>query len=317
MAAKRIITVMGATGVQGGAVVRALSTTPEFSVRAVTRNSKSPSAQKLAVLPNVSVIEGDMSKPDTLVLAFKGAEVVYAITNFYDPTIRADTLEEARQGCAMADLAKEQGVKLFIWSTIPSALLRTGARFDSLRLVENKFTVLQYLKYKEVPHVDLYLGFFMDNWINFGGIGKDKNGYTVSQPVLHPDTKLGMIWIEKDLGPSVIAILKKYPSHPEILGKSLYGVSGMYSTRYFVEEVKKQIGENTRLITMPSSGLEELDRMYHYYNDWGVYTDVEILHPRSVECGFSFTPMSEFVKEVVVPFTNSLDGASGVQARGF
>jgi hypothetical protein len=42
----------------------------------------------------------------------------------------------------MADIAKETGVKLFIWSTVLSALLRSSAHFDSPRLVENKFYVL-------------------------------------------------------------------------------------------------------------------------------------------------------------------------------
>ncbi|KAH8811321.1 hypothetical protein F5884DRAFT_749710 [Xylogone sp. PMI_703] len=312
---KRIITVMGSTGVQGGAVVRALSEVPEFSIRAVTRNSKSAAAQKLLSLPNVTLVEADMSKPDTLIPAFKGAEAVYAVTNFYDPSIQNDTLEEARQGCAMADIAKEQGVKLFIWSTVPSALLRTGARFNSPRLVENKFTVSQYLKYKEIPHVDLHLGLFMDNFINFGCMGKDGSGYTISQPILHPDVKLGMIWIERDLGRSVAAILKKYTSSPEILGKSLYCVSGMYSMQDVVDEVKKHTGKDTRLITTPDSGFEDLNQMYHYYNEWGLYADIQIPHPLSVETGLSLTPLPEFVNKTVVSFVRKLDTKRSLQDK--
>jgi uncharacterized protein YbjT (DUF2867 family) len=120
----------------------------------------------------VILVQADLSQPRTLQDAFTGADAVYGVTNFYDGANAADSLDEARQGCAMADMAKETGVKLFIWSTVPSALLRSSAQFDSPRLVENKFTVSQYLKYKKVPHVDLYLGFYMDNWINFGQIAK-------------------------------------------------------------------------------------------------------------------------------------------------
>lgn len=257
-----------------------------------------------------------MSKPETLAAAYNGAEAVYAVTNFYDPSIRNDPLAEARQGCAMADAAKDQGVKLFIWSTVPSALVRTGARFKSTPLVENKFTVSQYLKYKQIPHVDLHLGFYMDNWINFGAIGKDEKGITVSQPVLNPTQKLGMIWVERDLGQSVAAILKGYTSK-DILGKSLYCVSGLYSTAEFVEEIKKVTGQDARLIPLPSSGLQDLDDMYHYYNEWGVYTDVQIPHPQSVELSFHLTPLSEFVKEPVGSFIKNLEVTTSSQVRGF
>jgi hypothetical protein len=117
--------------------------------------------------------------------AFQGAEAVFALTNFYDPKNIQNPLDEARQGCAMADIAKEMDVKVVLWSTVPSALVRTGAKFDSPRLVENKFTVSQYLKYREIPHIDVYLGFFMDNWINFRSICKAEDGaIEVHQPLL-------------------------------------------------------------------------------------------------------------------------------------
>ena len=96
-------------------------------MRALTRDPSSASAQKLAALPNVTVLRADISDKLTLGPAFRGAEAVFAVTNCYDPQIQKDTLEEARQGCKMADVAKEQGVELFIWSTVPSALVRTGA----------------------------------------------------------------------------------------------------------------------------------------------------------------------------------------------
>ncbi|KAL1962120.1 hypothetical protein VTN77DRAFT_587 [Rasamsonia byssochlamydoides] len=209
----------------------------------------------------------------------------------------------------MADIAMETGVKLFIWSTVPSALLRTRAKFDSPRLVENKFTVSQYLKYRKVPHVDLYLGFYMDNWINFGQISKTADGSTIeiSQPKLHPDVKIGMVWIERDLGRTVSAILDRFHEHPDVvLGRSFYCVSGQYSTNDFKDCIKREIGCDSRVLTPSTSGLRDLDIMYDYYNVWGVYRDVEIPDPTTEGLVRKFSSLSEFVKGAVVPFVKTL-----------
>jgi hypothetical protein len=249
-----------------------------------------------------------MSDPPTLVKAFKGAEAVFAVTNFYDPKILHDPLEEARQGCAMADVAKEMDVKVVLWSTVPSALMLTGAKFDSPRLVENKFTVSQYLKYRDIPHIDVFLGFFMDNFVNFGSISKTKDGsIEMHQPLLRPETKLGMVWVERDLGRTIIAILENYRDKPQILGKPIYCVGGQYSTVDVVEEITNQTGREARVVTLPTSGAKDLDEMYHYYNEWGVYRDVEIPHPKTTDLGVTFSSLSAFVQEAVLPITEGLD----------
>jgi uncharacterized protein YbjT (DUF2867 family) len=256
----------------------------------------------------VSVVQADLSDPQTIVPAFQGAEVVYAVTNFYDPKLQeAGTLEEARQGCYMADVAKQTGVKLFIWSTVPSALLRTGAKFDSPRLVENKFTVSQYLKFRDVPHVDLYLGFYMDNYINFGCISRAADGaIEVALPVMKPDTKIGMVWAERDLGQTVLAIITKYGTNQHIFGKSIYCVSGQYSTSDVAHEISKRTGKAVRVVTTPSSGFEDLDTMYQYYNQWGVYREEEISRVLEAELEISFAPLAAFVQNTVVPFIEKL-----------
>jgi hypothetical protein len=258
-----------------------------------------------------------MSDPPTLMKAFQGAEAVFAVTNFYDPKNLQNPLDEARQGCAMADIAKEMDVKVVLWSTVPSALVRTGAKFDSPRLVENKFTVSQYLKYREIPHIDVYLGFFMDNWINFGSICKAEDGaIEVHQPLLQPEAKLGMVWVERDLGRTIAAILDNYRDKPQMLGKPIYCVGGQYSTAEAVEEIKKQTGHEARIVTLPTSGAKDLDEMYHFYNEWGVYNDVQIPHPKTTELGLSFSTLSNFVREAVLPFTKTLSSVDS-NPRGF
>ena len=84
---KKLIAVIGATGHQGGAVVRALQANGQFKVRALTRNPDKH--RELAE----EVVEADLDRPETLRAAFEGAHGVFLVTNFRE----AGTDELSRQ----------------------------------------------------------------------------------------------------------------------------------------------------------------------------------------------------------------------------
>ncbi len=107
--AKKIIAVIGATGAQGGGVVRALEEQGSFKVRALTRNPDK--ARGLAD----EVVAADLTRPETLSSAFDGAYGVFANTNsFAGPDV-----DEVAQGTAAVEAAKAAGVEHYIWSTLP------------------------------------------------------------------------------------------------------------------------------------------------------------------------------------------------------
>jgi uncharacterized protein YbjT (DUF2867 family) len=105
---KKVIAVVGATGQQGGAVLRALQAGKQFKVRALTRNTV-----KHRGLAD-EVVEADLSRPETLRSAFRGAYGVFLVTNFQEHGTR-----ELQQATAAVTAAKDAGVKHFIWSTLP------------------------------------------------------------------------------------------------------------------------------------------------------------------------------------------------------
>src|SRR6266403_1711030 len=74
---KKLIAVIGATGQQGGGVVRALQARGQFKVRALTRNPEKH--RELAE----QVVGADLDKPETLKAAFAGADGVFLVTNFW------------------------------------------------------------------------------------------------------------------------------------------------------------------------------------------------------------------------------------------
>jgi uncharacterized protein YbjT (DUF2867 family) len=116
---RKIIAVIGATGNQGGGVVRALQASGEFHVRALSRNP-----DKHQGLGD-EVVEADLSRPDTLKAAFEGAYGVFAVTNFWE-----DGTDELAQGKAAVDAAKAAGVQHFIWSTLSNVQEISGGKFD-------------------------------------------------------------------------------------------------------------------------------------------------------------------------------------------
>jgi uncharacterized protein YbjT (DUF2867 family) len=112
---EKVIAVVGATGQQGGAVVRALQAGGQFKVRALTRNP-----DKHRDLAD-EVVEADLDRPETLKAALEGAYGVFLVTNFWE-----QGTNELEQATAVVRAAKDAGVKHFIWSTLPNVEAISG-----------------------------------------------------------------------------------------------------------------------------------------------------------------------------------------------
>ncbi|MDB6019528.1 MAG: NmrA/HSCARG family protein [Pedosphaera sp.] len=115
---RKLIAVIGATGQQGGAVVRALQAQGQFKVRALTRNPGKH--RELAD----EVVEADLDRPETLKAAFEGAHGVFLVTNFWE-----QGTDELKQATAAVRAARNAGVKHFVWSTLPDVEAISGGKF--------------------------------------------------------------------------------------------------------------------------------------------------------------------------------------------
>jgi uncharacterized protein YbjT (DUF2867 family) len=116
----KLIAVVGATGQQGGAVVRALQAAGQFKVRALSRNP-----DKHRDLAD-EVVEADLDRPETLAAAFEGAHGVFLVTNFWE-----GGTDELKQATAAVRAAKNAGVKHFVWSTLPNVEAISGGKLDA------------------------------------------------------------------------------------------------------------------------------------------------------------------------------------------
>ncbi|VUC25218.1 unnamed protein product [Clonostachys rosea] len=121
---KKIVTVVGSTGSQGGSIARTLLQDGAYTVRAVTRNPQSAAAQELANL-GASVVQADADDYDSLVRAFSGSHIIFGVTNFYEKfgTISASEAaeNEIQQGINLANAAAATAsLEHYIWSTLPN-----------------------------------------------------------------------------------------------------------------------------------------------------------------------------------------------------
>lgn len=175
MAAKKIIAVVGATGTQGGGLVRAILARPdgEFTARAITRNPDSDAARALAA-QGVEVVQADLDDEASLVTAFTGAAGAFCVTNFWEHFSPAKEYDQAGR---MARAAATANVAHVVWST-----LEDTRRF--IPLDDDRMPTLQ--EHYKVPHYDakgeanqlfsaagvattfLQASFYWDNMIHFG-----------------------------------------------------------------------------------------------------------------------------------------------------
>ena len=116
---KNVIAVIGATGQQGGAVVRALQPSGQFKVRALSRDP-----DKHHDLAD-EIIRADLNRPETLRSAFEGAYGVFLVTNFWEKGT-----DEPKQATAAVRAARDAGVKHLVWSTLPNVEAISGGKFD-------------------------------------------------------------------------------------------------------------------------------------------------------------------------------------------
>ena len=175
MPTKQTIAIVGATGSQGGGLVRAILADPagRFAARALTRDPKSEKALALAEL-GAEVVAADVDDEDSLTRAFSGAHGVYCVTFFWDHFSPEQEMAQARN---MAQAARRSGVRHAIWSTLEDSRQFIPVDDDRMPTLMGKYKVPhfdakadadRFFAEAGVPTTYLLTSFYWDNLINFG-----------------------------------------------------------------------------------------------------------------------------------------------------
>src|SRR5436190_12425979 len=246
MATKKIITIFGATGAQGGGLASAIlnDANSEFAVRAVTRNVNSEKAKKLAQL-GAEVVAADVDHPDTVQQALEGAYGAYFVTFLCDHYSPEKEIEQAK---VFANAAKKATIKHAIWSTLEDTREFIPLHDDRMPTLNEKYKVPhfdgkgegdKFFTQAGVPTTFFYPSFYWDNFIYFGaGPKKGADGkLALTLPI--GEAKLGGIAAD-DIGKCAYGIFKK---GRRLIGKKV-GVAGEHLTgQQMADALTKALGQ--------------------------------------------------------------------------
>ena len=224
---KKLFAVTGATGQQGGGVVRALQASGEFKVRALTRNP-----DKRRQLAD-EVVKADLDRPETLEAAFKGAYGIFLVTNF-----REAGINELTQARAAVRAARDAGVKHFVWSTLPNVEAISGGKFDVPHFT-GKAKIDRIVKEAGFPHHTFVIapGYYQ-NFVGFLAPQKQADGSMGWALPLDPDVRCLHMGDIRELGNIVAGAF----AHPDDAGHGEYLplVGDFLSFNEIVETLNRQ-----------------------------------------------------------------------------
>lgn len=154
----RTIVVTGATGNQGGGVVRALlASDKNWHIRGLTQDVNSPRAKALldecsrdAKTDRLTLVRGNIYDMSSLLSVFSGAYGVFAVTSeVYSGRILVEEAEMAHEleaGRNLVSAAKESGVEHFVFSSLPDMMKATGGQYPEIHHFNNKHAVEKMAK---------------------------------------------------------------------------------------------------------------------------------------------------------------------------
>jgi uncharacterized protein YbjT (DUF2867 family) len=279
MAESKIIAVVGATGAQGGGLVRAILNDPSsgFAARALTRDVNADAARDLANL-GAEVVSADVDDAETLKRAFEGAYGAYCVTFFW---AHFSPEKEIAQASGMAHAAKHAGIEHVIWSTLEDTRKWVPLSDDRMPTLMGKYKVPHFDAKGEANHVFADLGvpttflltsFYWDNLIFFGmGPKKGPDG-KLAFTLPMGDKKLPGIAAE-DIGKCAYGIFKK---GRELIGRTV-GVAGEHLTGAQMAAVlTKALGQEVRYNDVPPEvyrsfdfpGADDLGNMFQFKRDF-------------------------------------------------
>jgi len=279
MADKKIIAVVGATGAQGGGLVRAIleDKNGPFAARVITRDVSSEKAKAFAE-DGAEVVKGDVDDVKSLTKAFEDAHGAFCVTFYWAHMKPEKELSQARN---LAQAAKDSKVEHVIWSTLEDTR-------KSIPLSDDRMPTLMG-KYK-VPHLDakgeanaiftelgvpttfLVTSFYWDNFIHFGmGPKKGADGkLAITLPM--GKKKLAGIAAE-DIGKTAYRIFEE---GDEWIGKTVGIAGGHLTGAQMAKALAKSLGQEIRYNEVTPAefrafgfpGADDLGNMFQFFRDF-------------------------------------------------
>ncbi|KAJ7150084.1 NAD(P)-binding protein [Mycena crocata] len=233
-----LVAVVGATGNQGGSVIKALAESDKlYRVRAFTRDATKPAAHELTKLDaDVVAVSLTVDNKDAVYKAFAGADVAFIVTNFWE---HMSMEREIAEGKLCIDAAKAGGVSRIVWSGLPSVSTLSGGKATHVYHYDGKAIVTAYGRQCGVPFVDVQAGFYGTNFFAFPmWLAKQDDGSFAIPWPLKPSAVVAFIDTASDYGLFVRQVLEAevFPDGGEVVA---------HGEKITIEDMAKQLAEIT------------------------------------------------------------------------
>ena len=276
------VLVTGVTGKQGGSVVRALLDYGH-RVRGLTRN---PDSEKARLLEEngVEIVKGDFNDPNSIRKALKDVDAVFLMGTGFEEGVDA----EVRHGITVVDIAKEEGIKHLVYTSVSSANKNTGVpHFDS------KFKIEEYIRKIGIPYTIIRPVSFMENFLAPWTLPKLQEGL-INGP-LSPDRKSQSIAV-RDIGRFALHV---FENRERFLGKAVDIASDNLSGNEISELFAHVLGHAVSYHQQDEEALkargEEIFKMYQWVKNHGYDVNIEKLRSEFPKIGW--TRFKEWVNE--------------------
>lgn len=296
------IAIVGATGNQGGSVLKTFANSNQYKVRALTRNPNSETVTKLeSKYPGVEWVKADLNDIDSLRKAFTGAYAVFGVTQSADTDlvnqIKSGNLDaEFDQGMNIIDAAIAENVEVAIMSTGQSMAKLSNGKYTGALLVESKHRIAKYLDRKsdQIKGVNVNMGFYLENFVSHSRISAEDGETVEFVAPLNPTSKVSFVDTANDSGPVVKHALEHVD---EYRGKPIVVSGGVYEVQDAVKAFTEVIGKPARYVQVPYEivGIEELIQMYKTIDEFGHFADYNF-DEQNENINHSFVTPAEFWK---------------------
>ncbi len=255
----KTIVVTGATGHQGGAVVRHLRER-KFAVRALTRDPDKPEARRLSA-PGTEIVRADLSDTASITRALEDAYGVYSVQDS-----RQGFDAEVRQGVNVADAANRAGVDHLVYSSVASADKKTG-----IPHFESKFKIEEHIRNTGLRYTIFRPVFFMENFLAM----KDSIEQGKLAMPLSPQTRLQMVAVT-DIG----AFAAMAFEHSGSWGNRVMELAGdELSMQEIAEVMSRATGRSVQYSQVPWDEFarragEEITAMFKWFESEGYHVDI-------------------------------------------
>jgi len=276
---KKIIAVVGATGAQGGGLVRAIlnDASGEFAPRAITRNANSDKARALAEA-GAEVVEADVDSVESLTSAFQDAYGAFCVTFFWD---HFSPEKEQAQARNQAQAAKAAGVQHVIWSTLEDTRNWMSLDDDRMPTLQGKYKVPHFDAKGEanaiftdevgVPTTLLNTSFYWENFIFFGSGPQRMPDGSLALVFPLDDAKMPSIAVD-DIGKCALGVFKR----PNLIGQTVGIAGGHHSGTEFAEAMSRATGQQINYVNVPADvyrsfdfpGADDVGNMFQFKRDF-------------------------------------------------